>query len=347
MNMEKKLPINLNIVYSGMLRDRNRLIAILTNKQMKFWYNENFIPLIMYPNGNIHCYDTTNYYEIFNIYDQVIDLKMINKISIDMVRQEIDDNRYIIAYFDHYYLMGSKFFNNTHKFQEVLIYGYSDKEQSFFFHGNQIGKKDYGCGECSYLKFLEGTKNSFAKVNEDESLMWRILFGHPISSFAVKDNKPDINIRKIFFHFENLLNGGLITIQKNDKIETYATGISIFKRMVQHFSVIGENDKMSYERSIWCVKLLAEYVLNYKDLLDMLSLHFGLRFDGEVFEKIDIVCKQILSVYALLQKYFITDKLNNVIRTIQLLNDVEDQMRSIWNQIYISLRSYLFNEEKC
>lgn len=262
--MRKELPINVNIPYSGMIRDRNRLIAILSMPSNQIWYAENFIPLLLYPNGNIHCYDTTNFYEIFNIYDQVIDYKAITKINIETIKREIDDNRYVIALVDEFYLRGCIYYQSTHKYQEILIYGYDNQSGCFLFHGSQIDKKDYGCGECSYMDFEAAVMKAGEKISEMESVAWRVLFGHPLSSFRVKLWNTSLNIRKIYYHFSNLLIGKTITVSIGENTEMFYSGKNIFNELSVRFDQIRTGDKHSYERSIWCIKLLAGYITSYK-----------------------------------------------------------------------------------
>lgn len=342
--MRKELPINLDITYSGMIRDRNRLIAILSNDSNRVWYAENFIPLLLYPNGNIHCYDTTNFYEVFNLYDQVIDINIINSLEIDTVKKEIDNNRYIIALIDEYYLSGCIYYKTQHKHQEILIYGYDDEKMCFFFHGSQIEKKDYGCGECNYSDFIDGLVSAYEKINELESLSWRVLFGHPLSSIKVKEWNREINVRKIYYHFFNLLMGKSVTIAHDNNAEIYYAGSSIFDEMIINFDKLKTSEKQNYERSIWCVKLLAGYILFYKDIFSVLCSQHEINIDKEIYSMIDSINKDILSTYALLQKYVITGKNRNVDRAIEMIKGVKSNIGVMWEKICNSLQEYLVQE---
>lgn len=345
--MKKILPINLEIYYSGMLRDRNRLVAIMSNKDMNSWYVENFIPLVMYPNGNIHCYDTTNYYEIFHIYDQVIDTKMLKQISIESLENELKEDRYVIVFCDQFYLNGSTYYHRSHKYSEILIYGFCEEEKIFYFHAGQVNRKDYDSGECDYTDFLDAVKDTYERTNELESKTWQITFGHPLSSFKIRQVIPRMNIRQIYYHFEYLLMGRQITVQKVSDVETFITGINIFDEMERRYSKLCIDNKNSFIHPIWCIKLLSEYILNYKNIMDALNAQLGLEFCDEIYSESSKVSDELLSVYALLQKYMITEKETNIKKAIQLIHNVKEQFYTIVNSICIILRNYLFDDAIC
>lgn len=342
--MRKELPINLNIPYSGMIRDRNRLIAILSDSSNQTWYAENFIPLLLYPNGNIHCYDSTNFYEIFNLYDQVIETKSINQTNAEAVKREIGNNRYVIALVDEYYLCGCVYYQSVHKHQEILVYGYDDQNETFLFHGSQIDKKDYGCGDCSYADFEAALLSTCEKITEIESDAWRVMFGHPLSCFQVKLCEADLNIRKIYYHFSNLAAGKTIVVSHNQNIETFYAGSSIFDEMIKRFWQIRNGEKHSYERSIWCIKLLAGYFTSYKDIFALIREQYGIDMDSDVGEMVEAISKEVMSVYALLQKYVVTEKSRNIDRAIETIFIVKDKSGIVWERVSTSLRKYLIQE---
>lgn len=342
--MRKELPINLNIPYSGMIRDRNRLIAILSDTSNQTWYAENFIPLLLYPSGNIHCYDTTNFYEVFNLYDQVIEIKSMNQTNAGAVKREIGNNRYVIALVDEYYLCGCVYYQSMHKHQEILVYGYDDQNETFLFHGSQIDKKDYGCGECSYADFEVALLSAYEKINEIESNAWRAMFGHPLSCFRVKSWDADLNIRKIYYHFSNLAAGKTITVSHNQNTETFYAGSNIFDEMIKHFEQIRNGKKRSYERSIWCIKLLAGYFISYKDIFALIREQCGIDMGSDVGEMVEAISKAVMSVYALLQKYVVTEKSRNIDRAIEAISIVKDKSGIVWERVSISLQKYLIQE---
>lgn len=342
--MRKELPMNLNIPYSGMIRDRNRLIAILSDTSNQTWYAENFIPLLLYPNGNIHCYDTTNFYEVFNLYDQVIETKLMNETNASAVKREIGNNRYVIALVDEYYLRGCVYYQSMHKHQEILVYGYDDQNETFLFHGSQIDKKDYGCGECRYGDFEVALLSAFEKINEIESDVWRAMFGHPLSCFRLKSWDADLNIRKIYYHFSNLAAGKTITVSHNQNTETFYAGSNIFDEMIKNFEQIRNGKKRSYERSIWCIKLLAGYFISYKDIFDLIREQCGIDMGSDVGEMVEAISKAVMSVYALLQKYVVTEKSRNIDRAIEMISIVKGKSEMVWERVSSSLYKYLIQE---
>lgn len=339
--MRKELSVNLNIPYSGMVRDRNRLIAILTIPSNQIWYAENFVPLLLYPNGNIHCYDTTNFYEIFNIYDQVIEKKEITQINVDAVKQEIDNNRYVIALVDEFYLCGCVYYQSMHKYQEILVYGYDDFQESFLFHGSQINKSDYGCDECAFVDFEAAVLSSNKRISEMESVAWRVLFGHPLSGFQIKTWDSPLNICKLYYHFSNLLMGKIITVSKGQDTETFYAGMNIFDELRERFEQIREDDKQSYERAIWCIKLLAGYFSSYKNIFSLMNIQYGINFGAELDNVVDLISQKVLSIYSLLQKYVITKKRRNIDRVKETMELVKLQTEILWKTISATIQGYL------
>lgn len=341
--MRKELPINRDIPYSGMVRDRNRLIAILANQANMSWYAENFIPLLLYPNGNIHCYDTTNYYEIFSVYDQVIKKKKRINIDKDIIKEEIDNNRYVIALVDEYYLCGSVYFQSEHRIQEILLYGYDDCHESFLFHGSQIDKQDYGCSECNYYSLEKALFCSAERIDEIESVSWRVLFGHPLSSFTVCNNIDPINIYKVFYHFNNLLIGKSIIVSKGQETERYYSGISLYEELRLRFEQIRVDDKQSSERAIWCIKLLAGYFKYYKVIFGLLEEQHGIVINSELNRAIDILSQKVMSIYSLLQKYCITGIRRNIDRAMETIETVKRYSEMIWNTVVDAIQDHLLN----
>ncbi len=339
--MRKELPVNLNIPYSGMVRDRNRLVAILTIPSNQTWYAENFIPLLLYPNGNIHCYDTTNFYEIFNIYDQIIEKKEITQINVNAVKQEIDNNRYVIALVDEFYLSVSVYYQLMHKYQEILVYGYDDCREFFLFHGSQIDKKDYGCGECAYADFEAAVLSSSKRISETESVAWRVLFGHPLSGFQIKTWDSALNICKIYYHFSNLLMGKTITVSRGQDTETFYAGMNIFDELSARFDQIRADDKQSHERAIWCIKLLAGYFSSYKNIFSLMNVQYGINFEAELDNTVDSISQKVLSIYSLLQKYVITKKSRNIDRAKETMTSVKEQVEMLWKIISTIIQDYL------
>ncbi len=339
--MKRELPLELNIPYSGMLRDRNRLIAIMANHSNMAWYTENFLPLLLYPNGNIHCYDTTNFYEIFNLYDQVIDIKSIRQISIEAIKNELDTGNYIIALVDGFFISGSVFNKTNHGHLEILVYGYDEQEECFLFHGSQIEKQDYGCGKCCYDDFIKALMSSLEKISEIESNTWRVLFGHPLSSFKVKSWNKSINVKKTYYHFNNLLTGKKILIFGMDGEELFFSGSMIYEGIIENLELIKNGKIEDYERAIWCIKLLSGYFISYKNVLSMLRKQGVTDIGYEIDEIIEIISKDLMSGYALLQKYYITGKTRNIDRAIEIFSRVKCNSMTVWKTVCVSLENYL------
>jgi len=306
--MEIKLCINEKICYSGMLRDRNRLIAIMSEEKFLPWYLQNFIPIIMYHNMNIHCYDTTYSYEIFELYSQVMDLESISNIDINNLVKYIKLNNYLLIYCDQFYLKDSIYYKKKHLGSEILIYGFNSEKKCFYYHTSLIKKAEYAVGECSYSDFLLSTRYSVLDSKMNESIQWQINFGHPFSKFSLKKEKIPFNLKKVFSHFENLLVDRKLIMYVNSKEIINWTGCGVFDGIKELWMKMLKDRSSVDQRPIWCIKLFAQYVLNYKNILVFIETNYNISFERNLYKECEELSQKLMGIYVYFYKYKLTGK---------------------------------------
>ena len=325
-----------------MIRDRNRLIAVMANDNFIPWYINNFIPLIMYESGNIHCYDTTNYYEIFDIYDRAMDMKFISESNseISNIEKAISDGQYVLAFCDQYFVEGSVDYSLNHKYSEILVYGFDSDSRNLNIHTAMLGGKDYNCGLLSYDLFQESIVNSYVMVKELESTSWQFCFGHPLSSFKVKsEGISSINFRKLYFQYCSLLSGKHIEIKVGQTKQEFYTGVNVFngiEKLCEKILINKDDDTIT--TAIWTIKLLSQYIESHKYRLSYIEQMYGIKIDNQIKEDCSLVSLRIMMIYNLLQKYLRFGREHDIRRAV--LNIPETRLQ--FEDIIIRIKEELF-----
>lgn len=319
--MTLKLPINFDTVYGGMCRDRNRIIAVMSSDKKLPWLFNNFIPLVMYGSYNVHNYDTSNYYEVFDIYDQVIDLQLFEIGEVKDIQNALESNCYIIACWDRYFIRGTPEYLKDHLIHEVLIYGYDSENRLLYFHDSAINGKEYDVGIISVDSFFEAIGNINKTIYSKESTQWQIAFGHPFSKFSIKNNNIDINLRKIFFDFYNNYQGKKIDLHKSSESQQFYYGLNIFEGLHNILEEIkdGVFDASSKINAVWSIKLLSRYMENNVQRFYYLMDKGWIEWQGELLESYKRLSIDLLVLFNLINKIIFKRKSKDIFQAYELL----------------------------
>lgn len=329
--MKKILPLNRELVYGGMCRDRNRLIAITAYLNNLPWYLNNFIPHIMYNTYNIHCYETDNSYEIFDIYDQVAEFSFLKIKNNDLspIFEALINNEYVLVNWDRYFVKETQNFMKNHEYHEALIYGFDSDKQVLYFHGSMINEKEFDVGEISYKDFLKSISESNNMVSQLEAKHWQYAFGHPFCKFSVNNNETKINLRKMFYKYYTQLRGFQDVQEFNDheSRKHYRGGIAIFDGIYQLLKEAERNNQflVTHGNALWSIKLMSEHIKSHELRFKYLFDHSFTVEDRVLLNKIDSLSKKVMILYVLLKKYSVFNSKKDIKKCFNLLNEIRSE----------------------
>ncbi|GAA0383120.1 hypothetical protein [Paenibacillus motobuensis] len=306
----------------------NRLIAIMANSSAMPWYINNFIPQVMYDNFNIHCYDTDNTYEVFSIYDEAAELNNFKfDDNVQTIVNLLNNNEYVLVHWDRFYVKQTTDYLCNHEYHEALIYGYDSDKRVFYFHDSLINNKDYDIDEISYDDICLSLKDSIIRTQELEATHWQFAFGHPFSSFSIRSNLPEINLRKIYHDFYTQLRGSEIEFNyEGGEKRKYYNGMMIFNGLELLLETLEKNITLTdFTQGIWSIKLMSQHVkshtIRFKYLID--NGYFS--NDQEIFNQIDRVSSKLLILFSLISKYTMTHISRDLIRCREQLLVIKEE----------------------
>lgn len=345
--MKKRLPINNDVIYAGMCRDRNRIITALTNPNNVTWYINNFIPILMYNTYNIHCYDTSNYYEVFDIYDKVLNINIVDNcdFNIKTMTEAIANERYVVTNWDRFYVNNTAEYGKSHLIHEALIYGYNQEEEIVYFHDSALNGEEFGFGIISFNEFESALSNIVELTNKNESKKWQAAFAHPHAVFGIKSANEDINIRKIFHELSGQIEGKrTLVIDKDAGSKEFLHGIAVFdgigNLITQYKSNVGF-DLENREIAVWSIKLLADYMLTMGEKMKYIAdkgFVFGINDMTETFHNIS---KELMMLHNVFKKYLTfrkeRDALNAEGLVIKIKAEYVELLEFIIGKFYKSL----------
>ncbi|MBP2245832.1 hypothetical protein [Paenibacillus xylanexedens] len=321
------LPINRNIPYGGMLRDMNRIVAITSNSLALPWYINNFIPQLMYDTFNIHCYDAENTYEIFNIYDEVAEFKLL-EIGDDLqsIIESLKKEEYVLVNWDRYYVKQSNDYLKKHQYQEALIYGFDSGKNSFNYHESLINNKDYDTSEIAYDDLYLALRQSLEKTQQMEARNWQFAFSHPFSSFSIKKQFPKLNLRKMYHNFYTQLQGAEIEFSYGGNVKKkYYSGMMIFKGLQTLLNDLENNESLErYNQAIWSIKIFSQHMKSHEVRFKYVMEQNYIFFEQDIFDQIELVSRKLMIFFSLLRKYAVTLSKIDLSRARELLIEIKE-----------------------
>lgn len=172
LTVKKILPVNLKVDVTLYPHHSLPLCIPFINENTKSWYMNNFIN-VFYRYEYPTVYDYTDYK---NFYTGVMDVDTftvstaLNFISEKCFKEFLNDDKYIYAWADQYYIPATQFYENEHNIHPILIYGYDADDKIYFCKCFSVTKSVYD----AKIKFSDYEKAVFeaAKIkgcyNQDE-----------------------------------------------------------------------------------------------------------------------------------------------------------------------------------
>ena len=168
-----------------------------------------FIPIQFSKQGNDAEYkyviDVCSYFFSIPFLDvQKISRNSINEKNIvDIIKELINLNNYIIMYVDEYGIPEKKAYRNYHKHHEILIYGYDDELSVF----NTIGYKandQYGVTDVGYSDFILSYNIERFKLPFFRNYIYAIKYVERNCFFDIKTVINELNKYRYSFESSNL-----------------------------------------------------------------------------------------------------------------------------------------------
>lgn len=178
----KKLPVNLNPEVELECWHFYRTAILETDSKFDSWMLERFNNIYMY--DDFTCsYDNWEIPYFFDIYNEVIEYNDINPHGniIKAVKDEIDRERYVLAFCDRYYVPGSFHYQKIEYRHEMMIYGYDQKY--LYYVDIWTNGKMWAKNKILFSEFEESFWNAMSQIDDNTKIhLWITEYNLPLVS---------------------------------------------------------------------------------------------------------------------------------------------------------------------
>lgn len=218
------------------------IFSILPNSQnIMPWVYNNFIQLRYMPEqGHMLQFDryrslleTCPFFSHYVIYN---DMFSGGKSLIKLIKDKIDCESYCFLFVDRFYIPFYKFWHNKlHYNHEMIIYGYSDKNNQFLCADNG-GEGAYTHFTCSFNELINGY---FKNEESDDAYFSNIHF---IQDVVIPKEPYMLNRKMLKSSLRNYINS-VPMINENEWFLTGRFGFQIHKEVLEHQNTNIQNDE--------------------------------------------------------------------------------------------------------
>lgn len=316
----KKLEFNLGNNLSTECWNYYRIAIIESDTTTKDWSFQKLDHIYADNNYNIFFGEHGIRYNLFRYYNEVLESigyfasEISGNFLIDFIKKSIDDNKYVLIECNYNYLNLSRYPKN----QDILIYGYNDKTESFYapilfdYNWKEISLnytyiKDY------YIKYHFNNIQSDIRTERID-----FLFSYPIVTLQLKKNSirnPNIcsfatELKKIYtYSFRDYKYIFRTLNEENEEFYGYLSCIQLLIKACDFF-----NEDYNF---ILNLRKLYEYKIRYDKSIQYYIDYFSLAIE------INVSLIHLLETSLLLSiKYFITKDAKYINKTKNILKKI-------------------------
>lgn len=265
-------------------------------------------------------------------------IKSYNWTEWDLVRNAIDNNRYIALHLDEYYVPDRDDYKKYHYFHENLIYGYSEESKTIYLLGVIFGQP-----KLSTISFRLFCKAYNSKIKEG-SAHFSVLNDIIMMEYR-PSNTYSFDIRNICSFLDDYINGTnssnkLSWLTPSDPHASF--GVNIFKKITQF-----HNGNMLIISDVRISYVLHEHT---KCMIERIK-YFLARgiIDGNQFSEISMGMDELLSItkacmYRIVKNHFkIRNNIDELV--INYVNKIEELQIKYYSMLLSYLKSYLDSQK--
>lgn len=315
--MKKILPVNITNHLTTEISNYIRLAVLLSDEIFFSWFIENFIVLFVDKNNFFSDYYPYGWLSARNLYDEVLRSEpfAVTDDILSEIKKQINNEKYVQLYCDKYYIDGSVHYQKQHFLHELLIAGYDDDKELFYFVDLNINKEMTGLHILPYKSLKKSWEAGYTqlqnKQTEELYNMSFMQFDFPVA--AISPRKQDVkkapNLNRIYYALQLCQKEMHFQSEQYNLLSIKATGSAVYE--VYYNTLCQKLRREEYK------KLLSEYdniiLISLKRLIENKQGHY-FRFkylmdinlierDSGLLEKMQLIPEKLKIAFNCLAKY--------------------------------------------